>query len=184
MSEGKQSRLSAAQRADVWRRWKAGESLHEIGRACGKPHASIRFLLKQRGGIVPPARRRSPRTLSLAEREDISRGIAAGSSIREIASGLQRPVSTVSREVLRHGGRPLYRASEADRQAWESALRPKACLLANHEELRSIVVSKLILDWSPEQISKWLKVHYPRTRACVCPTKPSIAAYSSRPVEC
>ena len=165
MSEGKQSRLSALQRADVWRRWKAGESLHEIGRAFGKAHASIRFLLKQRGGIVPPARRRSPRTLSLAEREDISRGIAAGSSIREIASGLQRPVSTVSREVLRHGGRPLYRASEADRQAWESALRPKACLLANHEELRSIVVSKLILDWSPEQISKWLKVHYPKNES-------------------
>ena len=145
----------------MWRRWKAGESLHDIGRAFGKGHGSIRFLLTQRGGIVPPARRRSPRTLTLAEREDISRGIAAGSTIREIASGLQRPVSTVSREVARHGGRPLYRASEADRQAWESALRPKVCLLANHEELRTIVASKLILDWAPEQISKWLKVHYP-----------------------
>ena len=161
MAQGKRNRLSSEQRIEMWRRWKAGESFHEIGRAFGKAHGSIRFLLKQRGGIVPPARRRSPRTLTLAEREDISRGIAAGSSIREIASGLQRPVSTVSREVTRHGGRPLYRASEADRQAWESALRPKACLLANHEELRSIVVSKLILDWSPEQISKWLKVHYP-----------------------
>jgi len=161
MAEGKRNRLSMEQRIDMWRRWKAGESLHEIGRAFGKAHNSIRFLLKQRGGIVPAARRRSPRTLTLAEREDISRGIASGLSIRAIASGLQRPVSTVSREVLRHGGRPLYRASEADRQAWESALRPKACLLANHEELRSIVVSKLILDWSPEQISKWLKVHYP-----------------------
>ncbi len=145
----------------MWRRWKAGESLHEIGRAFGKGHGSIRFLLTQRGGIVPAARRRSPRTLTLAEREDISRGIASGSSIREIASGLQRAVSTVSREVARHGGRPLYRASEADRQAWESALRPKVCLLANHEELRTIVARKLILDWSPEQISAWLKVHYP-----------------------
>ncbi len=135
------------------------------GRAFGKGHNSIRFLLTQRGGIVPATRRRSPRTLTLAEREDISRGIASGLSIREIASGLQRPVSTVSREVSRHGGRPLYRASEADRQAWESALRPKACLLANHEELRSIVVSKLILDWSPEQISKWLKVHYPNNES-------------------
>ena len=146
MGEGRRNKLSLEQRIDMWRRWKAGESLHEIGRVFGKAHNSIRFLLKQRGGIVPPARRRSPRTLTLAEREDISRGIASGSSIRAIASGLQRPVSTVSREVLRHGGRPLYRASEADRQAWESALRPKACLLANHEELRSIVVSKLILD--------------------------------------
>ena len=161
MAQGKRNRLSTEQRIDMWRRWKAGESLHEIGRAFGKNHGSIRFLLMQRGGIAPAARRRSPRTLTVAEREDISRGIASGSSIREIARGLQRAVSTVSREVARHGGRPLYRASEADRQAWESALRPKACLLANHETLRTIVASKLILDWSPEQISKWLKVHYP-----------------------
>ena len=145
----------------MWRRWKAGESLHEIGRAFGKGHGSIRFLLTQRGGIVPAARRRSLRTLTLAEREDISRGIASGSSIREIAKGLQRAVSTVSREVARHGGRPLYRASEADHQAWESALRPKVCLLAIDEKLRTIVASKLILDWSPEQISAWLKVRYP-----------------------
>src|SRR5450432_1095130 len=165
MAQGKRNRLSTEQRIDMRRRWKAGESLHEIGRAFGKGHGSIRFVLTQRGGIVPAARRRSPRTLTLAEREDISRGIASGSSIREIANGLQRAVSTVSREVRRHGGRPLYRASEADRQAWESALRPKACLLANHEELRSIVVSKLILDWSPEQISKWLKVSYPRNES-------------------
>src|ERR1700676_3246642 len=165
MAQGKRNRLSAEQRADMWRRWKAGESLHDIGRAFGKGHGSIRFLLTQRGGIVPAARRRSPRTLTLAEREDISRGIASGSSIREIASGLHRPVSPVSREVSRHGGRPLYRASEADRQAWESALRPKVCLLANHEELRTSVASKLILDWSPEQISKWLKIRYPRNES-------------------
>ena len=138
MTEGKRDRLSAEQRADMWRRWKAGESLHEIGRAFGKGHGSIRFLLTQRGGIVPAARRRSPLTLTLAEREDISRGIAAGSSIREIAKGLQRAVSTGSREVARHGGRPLYRASEADSQAWESALRPKVCLLATHVKLRTI----------------------------------------------
>jgi IS30 family transposase len=161
MAQGKRDRLSTEQRIEMWRRWKAGESLHDIGRAFGKGHGSIRFLLTQRGGIVPAARRRSPRTLTLAEREDISRGIASGSSIREIASGLHRPVSTVSREVLRHGGRPLYRASEADRQAWNSALRPKVCLLAIDEKLRTIVASKLILDWSPEQVSKWLKVHYP-----------------------
>ena len=164
MAQGKRDRLSTEQRIDMWRRWKAGESLHEIGRAFGKGHGSIRFLLTQRGGIVPAARRRSPRTLTLAEREDISRGIASGLSIREIAKGLQRAVST-SREVARHGGRPLYRASEADHQAWESALRPKVCLLANHEKLRTIVASKLILDWSPEQISAWLKVHYPNNES-------------------
>src|ERR1700674_1228403 len=129
MAQGKRNRLSAEQRADMWRRWKAGESLHEIGRAFGKGHGSIRFLLRQRGGIAPAARRRSPRTLTLAEREDISRGIASGSSIREIAKGLQRAASTVSREAARHGGRPLYRASEADHQAWDWALRPKAGLL-------------------------------------------------------
>jgi hypothetical protein len=137
MAQGKRNGLSTEQRTEMWRRWKAGESLHEIGRAFGKGHGSIRFLLTQRGGIVPAARRRSPRTLTLAEREDISRGIASGSSIREIASGLQRPVSTVSREGVPHGRRPLYGASEADRQAWESALRPKVCFLANHETLRS-----------------------------------------------
>ncbi len=112
-------------------------------------------------GIAPAIRHRSQRTLTLAEREDISRGIASGSSIREIARGLQRAVSTVGREVARHGGRPLYRASEADQQAWKSALRPKTCLLATHVKLRTIVASKLILDWSPQQIAGWLKRRYP-----------------------
>jgi IS30 family transposase len=149
------------QRIDLWRRWKAGQSLHEIGRAFGKSHVSIQFVLSQHGGIVPAARRRSLRTLTLAEREDISRGIASGSSIREIAKSLERAVSTVSREVARHGGRPQYRANEADHQAWESALRPKVCLLAIQVKLQRVVASKLILDWSPEQISGWLKTHYP-----------------------
>ena len=161
------------QRTDMWSRWKAGQSLHQIGRAFGKSHVSIHFLLSQHGGIIPAARRRSLVTLTLAEREDISRGIAAGSSIREIAKGLQRTVSTVSREVARHGGRPQYRASEADQQAWESALRPKLCLLAMHVKLQTIVASKLILDWSPEQIS-----------ACACLTKPFTAACSFKHVEC
>jgi len=161
MTQGRRVKLSTNQRTDMWSRWKAGQSLHEIGRAFGKDHVSIQFILSQHGGIVPAARRRSALTLTLAEREDISRGIASGSSIREIAKGLQRAVSTVSREVARHGGRPQYRASAADLQAWESALRPKACLLAIHLKLQSIVASKLILDWSPEQISGWLKTQYP-----------------------
>jgi len=99
---------------------------------------------RQHGGIVPAARRRSLRTLTLAEREDISRGIASGSSIREIAKSLERAVSTVSREVARHGGRPRYRANPADHQAWESALRPKVCLLAIQVKLQRIVASKLV----------------------------------------
>jgi transposase, IS30 family len=161
MTQARRVRLSASQRIDMWGRWKAGQSLHEIGRAFGKDHVSIQFMLSQHGGIVPAARRRSLLTLTLAEREDISRGIACGSSIREIAKGLQRAASTVSREVARHGGRPQYRASEADHQAWESALRPKVCLLAIQVKLQKIVAGKLILDWSPEQISGWLKIQYP-----------------------
>ena len=161
MTQRKRVRLSATQRTDMWSRWKEGQSLHEIGRVFGKDHVSIQFMLSQRGGIVPAARRRSLLTLTLVEREDISRGIASGSSIRNIARGLQRAVSTVSREVARHGGRPRYRASDADQQAWESALRPKACLLAIHIKLQEIVASKLVLDWSPQQISGWLKNQYP-----------------------
>jgi IS30 family transposase len=161
MSQGERSRLSLTQRTEIWSRWKSGQSLHEIGRAYGKPHSSIRCLLLPRGGIPPATRRRSALALTLAEREDISRGIASGSSIREIARHLDRAASTVSREVTRHGGRPVYRAHEADEQAWESALRPKRCLLALHPRLREVVASKLILDWSPEQISGWLKTHYP-----------------------
>ena len=137
MSQGKRSRLSAAQRSNVWSRWKAGESLHEIGRAYGKSASCIHCLLLPRGGIPPAARARSRLALSLAEREDISRGIASGSSIREIASGLDRAASTVSREVIRQGGRSAYRAHDADSQAWESALRPKRCLLAGNRKLRS-----------------------------------------------
>ena len=153
--------LSAEHKGDIWRRWKADESLHEIGRAFGKDHGSIQFLLSQHGGIAPAIRCRSRRVLTLAEREEISRGMASGKSIREIARGLERPASTVSREVARHGGGPVYRASEADDQAWRSALRPKTCLLGRHRKLRLLVAGKLILNWSPEQISGWLKRRYP-----------------------
>jgi hypothetical protein len=99
MTQARRVRLSAMQRTDMWNRWNAGQSLHQIGRVFGKSHVSIHFMLSQHGGIVPAARRRSLLTLTLAEREDISRGIASGSSIRDIAKGLQRAVSTVSREV-------------------------------------------------------------------------------------
>jgi IS30 family transposase len=161
MRPGKRFGLSAIEKREVWNRWKAGQSQHEIGRAFGKEHSCIRSVLLPRGGICPAARCRSPLALTLAEREDISRGIASDSSIREIARGMNRAASTVSREVIRHGGRPAYRAHDADRQAWVSALRPKRCLLALNRKLRDIVASKLILDWSPEQISGWLRNQYP-----------------------
>jgi IS30 family transposase len=153
----KRWKLSVTQRAEMWDRWKAGQSLNAIGRALGKDHVVIRFLLARHGGIAPLARRRSGRALTLAERENISRGIASGRSMRVIAQGLSRAPSTVSREVARHGGRPQYRANEADQQAWDSALRPKPCLLATHSKLQEMVASKLMQDWSPEQISGWLK---------------------------
>ena len=155
-------KLSSAQRAEMWNRWKAGQSLHAIGRWLGKDHRVIRFLLARHGGIAPPVRHRSPVALTLAERESISRGIACGQSLRAIAQHLQRAMSTVSREVARHGGRAQYRANEADQQAWASALRPKPCRLATHRKLQAIVASKLIQDWSPQQISGWLKRQYPK----------------------
>src|ERR1700724_1595433 len=161
MKPGKRFGLSAVEKNEIWRRWKAGQTLHEIGRAFDKPHTSIRHLLLPRGGIAPAVRRRSRLALTRYEREDISRGIASGSSIREIARHLDRAASPVGREVTRHGGRPAYRAHEADDQAWESALRPKKCLLALHRRLREVVTSKLILEWSPEQVSGWLKTEYP-----------------------
>jgi IS30 family transposase len=161
MKHARRWKLSAAQRTDMWNRWKAGQSLHEIGRALGKDHVVIQFLLARHGGIAPAARRRSRRVLTLAEREDISRGIASGCSMRVIAQRVSRACSTVSREVARHGGRAQYRANQADQQAWESALRPKPCLLATHSKLQELVASKLLQDWSPQQISGWLKRQYP-----------------------
>jgi IS30 family transposase len=152
MKQGRRFGFSAEQKLDVWRRWKAGQTLHEIGRAFGKEHSSIRCLVSRHGGIAPAVRRRALLALTLREREEISRGLASGSPIREIAKCLERAVSTVSREVARHGGCPAYRASQADGEAWESALRPKRCLLSIHLKLRNIVASKLILDWSPKSL--------------------------------
>jgi IS30 family transposase len=165
MIQRKRWRLSPAEKIDIWRRWKCGQSQHEIGRAYGRPHPTIRKILLPCGGIAPAARRRSRLSLTLAEREDISRGIASDSSIREIARLLKRSASTVSREVARHGGRPAYRAHDADRRAWVLALRPKRCLLAGNRRLRDVVASKLMLDWSPEQISGWLKTRYPNNES-------------------
>ena len=107
MKQARRWKLTAIQRTEMWSRWKQGQSLHAIGRAFGKDHGVIDFMLSQHGGIAPAVRHRSLRTLTLAERENISRGIASGSSLREIAKSLDRAVSTVSREVARHGGRPL-----------------------------------------------------------------------------
>lgn len=153
---GRPNSTTNEQRREIWRRWKGGQSLIEIGRALGKIPGSVFHVVKANGGYVPAERTRSSRVLSALDREVISRGIAAGMTFAEIANSLGRPTSTVSREVNRHGGRSDYRATEADKQAWVSAQRPKECLLAKDERLRDLVAQKLAMDWSPEQISGWL----------------------------
>ena len=153
--------LSREKRADLWARWKSGQCASDIARALERTKGAIHHVLAFNGGIAPSARRRRPVALVLDEREEISRGIAAGRSIRGIAASLGRSPSTVSREVARHGGRSSYRATEADARAWERALRPKPCRLASLPKLRWRVAEKLALNWSPEQISGWLKREFP-----------------------
>jgi len=153
--------LSAAQKADLWQRWKQGESLSEIGRALGKHAGSIHGVVSSNGGFTPAVRRRSRWALTLGEREEISRGMATKRSIRQIAASLGRAPSTVSREIKRHGGLYGYRAAAADARAWARARRPKPCRLATHPALQRIVAGKLVCDWSPEQIAGWLKREFP-----------------------
>ncbi len=157
--------FTAAEKAELWDRWQRGESLKAIGRAFGKPSSSIYHQLSPYGGIRPAARRRSRLALTLAEREEISRGIVAECSIRSIASSLGRAPSTVSREINRNGGYRRYRAAAADQRAWIEALRPKPCKLALHRCLRQAVESKLRHNWAPEQIAGWLKRTYPDNEA-------------------
>jgi len=157
--------LSPEQKRELWRRWKAGESLSEIGRALGRQAGSIHGVVAANGGYVPAPRRRSARVLSLAEREEISRGLAGGLSVRAIARRSGRAASTISREVARHGGRGRYRAIRSDERAWHRARRPKRCKLAVSPALRELVAAKLALEWSPEQISGWLARTYPGEHA-------------------
>lgn len=153
--------LSAAQKAELWDRWKRGQSHSDIGRALGKDPASIHGVIAAKGGFAPVMRRRSRWSLSAAEREEISRGIVSGRSMRAISGDLRRAPSTVSREIARHGGLEKYRARVADESAWANARRPKQCHLAVNGRLREIVARKLGLEWSPEQISGWLRQEYP-----------------------
>ena len=153
--------FTAAEKKELWDRWKRGESLKAIGRAFGKPSSSIYFLVAPHGGIRPAQRCRSRLALTLAEREVISRGITTHQSTRSIARLLGRSPSTVSRELRRNGGHDRYRAALADDNAWTRARRPKRCKLANSPRLRQAVARKLRLNWSPEQVAGWLKRAYP-----------------------
>ena len=176
--------LSREKRVELWERWKSGQCASDIARALERTKGAIHHVLAFDGGIAPRARRRGPVALVLDEREEISRGMATGRSIRGIAAGLRRSPSTVSREVARHGGRSAYRATEADARAWEWALRPKARRLASHPKLRWRVAEKLALDWSPEQIAGWLKRAFPADDGLRCRTKPSIAVCLCRAAAC
>jgi transposase, IS30 family len=138
-----------------------GQSFSDIGRNLGQHAGSIHGVVSGHGGIFLCPRRRSRWALSMTEREDISRGLAAHYSFRHIAAALGRSPSTVSREVARHGGRQCYRATLADMSAWEQVRRPKRCRLAAQPRLRRLVADKLAGDWSPEQIAGWLKRQFP-----------------------
>jgi len=152
--------LSLQQKKELWNRWKDGQSLSEIGRALGKHAGSIHGVLSTNGGIAPRIRKARAGSLTFAEREEISRGLATNSSLRSIAKQLGRAPSTISREIARNGGSKSYRATSADICASNNALRPKACALQANDKLVTVVAERLKSDWSPQQISGWLARTY------------------------
>ena len=150
-----------SQKALMWERWQKGESLQQIAQLFDRNHSSIQPILAATGGIRPAPRCRSRLALTLAEREEISRAVVAGHSMRSIAAQLGRAPSTISREIKRNGGQECYRASQADQSAWDRGRRPKTGKLAQNRALARIVAGKLQLQWSPEQVAGWLKRTYP-----------------------
>jgi IS30 family transposase len=160
MKQRKRRYFTAPEIAVIWDRWEKGESLNSIARDLGRGHSAVQRVLARTGGIRPAQRTRSQRALSLAEREEISRGVVAGHSLRFIAASLHRAPSTVSREIKRNGGRRHYRACKADEASWDRAHRAKRCKLAQNPALAYIVAEKLQLEWSPDQIAGWLKSTY------------------------
>lgn len=160
MKQRKRIYYTPEQKSLIWDRYKQGDSLHDIARMFDRYHSSIMPTIYSTGGIRPQERKRNPLSLSLAEREEISRGIAANQSIREIARSLSRSPSTISREISRHGGLKQYRASKADSAAWVNAKRPKQCKLKGNPTLCNIIAQKLKRAWSPQQIAGWLKREY------------------------
>ena len=157
---------TASQKALMWVRWRKGESLQQIAQLFDRSHSSIQRILAETGGIQPRPKCRSRLALSLAEREEISRELVAGHSIRSIARLLRRAPSTISREINRNGGQSGYRANQAEQAAWDRALRPKTCKLADNRNLAHLVADKLRRQWSPEQIAGWLKRTYPGNEDC------------------
>lgn len=158
----KRREYSAVERRELWDRWKRGESISDIGRALDRAPGTIHYTIRQHGGVVPRERRRGRLALTVVEREEISRAVAAGESARRVAARLGRSPSTITREIARHGGRRRYRAGEADSRAWDNGRRQQLCKLARNPVLRGLVAEKLREDWSPEQIAGWLKTEFPQ----------------------
>jgi IS30 family transposase len=156
---------TASQKALMWERWKDGWTLHQIGLLFDRPHTSIQTILSKTGGIRPPERRRCATALTLAEREEISRALTVGQSMRSVAARLGRAPSTISREIGRNGGQDGYRATLADQAAWGRSLRPKPCKLVKNRALAGVVADMLRMLWSPEQIAGWLKHTYPHDQS-------------------
>lgn len=152
---------SDSQKALMWERWKQGWTLHEIGKLFDRAHTSIHRIIAETGGFSPPQRSRASTALTLAEREEISRALVTGESMRSIATRLGRAPSTISREIKRNGDRDGYRANQAVEATWVRARRPKLCKLRENRVLARIVAEKLRMLWSPEPISGWLKHTYP-----------------------
>lgn len=161
MKQRRRIYYSESQKALMWDHWRKGDSLQQIAQLFDRNHSSIQRILAETGGIQPAPRRRSRLALTLAEREEISRALVSGQSVRSIAKLLGRAPSTVSREINRNGGPEGYRANSADQAAWDRAHRPKTCKLVENRALAHIVAKKLQLLWSPEQIAGWLKRIYP-----------------------
>ena len=157
--------LSAPELAQMWKRWKDGESCLRIARALGRAEHTVRKVVWRHGGVAPAAHKHRSGALTLAQREEISRGLVRRLSYRAIAAVIGKAPSTVSREIARNGGKYRYRANVAERRAFERARRPKTCRLASEAKLRAVVASKLYEDWSPQQISGWLKLQYSENAA-------------------
>lgn len=152
---------TAQQRALMWEQYQKGSSLNDIARLFDRHHSSVSRIIGEHGGIRPNDKQRAKNHLTLDEREEISRGISASLSMRAIASKLNRPPSTISREINRNDGYDNYRAVHADKAAWNRAERPKVCKLASNKKLALLVARKLRCAWSPQQIAGWLQRVYP-----------------------
>ena len=152
--------LSQQQKKELWQRWKDGQSLSDIRRALGKHAASVFGVLLAKGGIAPRSRLCKIASLTHVEREKISHSLVAGLSNCSVGGLLGRASSTISREVACNGGLKTYRAISAGGNASQRTLRPKPCLLAKVPSLQRLVAEKLKYQWSPQQISGWLKTEH------------------------